>query len=98
MTASPQDPHVTPYQLVTGDGPGARTDTGITHPAAEPDADHQPIPYTLSAQAEALLDGQAGPAAEPGPELPADVQAYWPKRGVYLVAGPEPKPEPEAGL
>jgi hypothetical protein len=51
-----------PYQLVTGDGPGTRTCPGITGPAAEADPD-QPIPYTLTPQAEALFT-----EAEPEPE------------------------------
>jgi hypothetical protein len=84
MTTSPQDPHVTPYKLVIGDGPAAGTYTGITRPAAEPEASDQPIPFTLTAEAEAVLADQAGPAAEPGPELPA--------------ADPGPQPEPEAEL
>jgi hypothetical protein len=50
------------YQLVVGDGPSARTYPGITGPAAETDPD-QPVPYTLTHEAEALFT-----EAEPEPE------------------------------
>jgi hypothetical protein len=55
-------PNPTLYQVVIGDGPSARTYPGITGPATETDPD-QPVPYTLTPEAEALFT-----EAEPEPE------------------------------
>ena len=53
---------------------------------------NQPVPYTLTPQAEAVLDAGPGPGPEPEPEAGLS-EPWWAAHVTAREAGPEPEAE-----
>jgi hypothetical protein len=63
-----------------------------THAAASPSAD-EPVPYTLTGQAEAALDAEPEPLPDPDPDPEVGGWPGWSDRSM-LAPDPEPEIEP----